>query len=164
MAKQSRGVQVRGIDNCLIRLSRCCNPVPGDKIIGYVTRGEGVAVHRMDCQNIVHLLDSFEQSSEDAERASRLIDVFWVEDLPQELKYQTILRVIARDRRNLLAEISSAVAEEQIPILEFKVQSAKNISASVRMTIETTDQAQVERLIKRLKKIPSVVDVSRTGS
>lgn len=164
LAKQSRGVQVRGIDNCLIRLSRCCNPVPGDKIIGYVTRGEGVAVHRMDCQNIVHLLDSFEQSPEDAERASRLIDVFWVEDLPQELKYQTILRVIARDRRNLLAEISSAVAEEQIPILEFKVQSAKNISASVRMTIETTDQAQVERLIKRLKKIPSVVDVSRTGS
>ena len=75
-----------------------------------------------------------------------------------------MLRVIARDRRNLLAEISSAVAEETIPILEFKVQSAKDISASVRMTIETTDQAQVERLIARLKKIPSVVDVSRTGS
>ncbi|HHV41953.1 MAG TPA: bifunctional (p)ppGpp synthetase/guanosine-3',5'-bis(diphosphate) 3'-pyrophosphohydrolase [Clostridiaceae bacterium] len=163
LASQSRGVQVRGIDNCLIRLSRCCNPVPGDKIIGYVTRGEGVTVHRLDCKNIKHLLDSFDQSPEDAERAARLIDVFWVEDLPEELKYQTILRVIARDRRNLLAEISSAVAEETIPILEFKVQSAKDISASIRITIETKDQAQVERLVKRLKAIPGVVDVSRTG-
>ena len=130
-------MQVRGIDNCLIRLSRCCNPVPGDKIIGYVTRGEGVAVHRMDCHNIKHLVESFDESPEAAERASRLIDVFWVEDLPEELKYQTILRVIARDRRNLLAEISSAVAIETIPILEFKVQSAKDISASIRITIET---------------------------
>ncbi len=164
IASQSRGVQVRGIDNCLIRLSRCCNPVPGDKIIGYVTRGEGVAVHRMDCHNIKHLVESFDESPEAAERASRLIDVFWVEDLPEELKYQTILRVIARDRRNLLAEISSAVAIETIPILEFKVQSAKDISASIRITIETKDQAQVDRLIKRLKAIPSVVDVSRAGA
>ncbi len=164
IAKQSRGVQVRGIENCLIRLSRCCNPVPGDKIIGYVTRGDGVAIHRMDCPNIVHLLDAFDKSPEDAERASRLIDVFWVEDLPDELKYQTVLRIIARERSNLLAEISSAVAVEQIPILEFKMQYAKDLSARFRLTIETKDNEQVDRLIKRLYTIPSVVDVSRTGS
>ena len=71
---------VKGIDNVLTRLSRCCSPLPGDPIIGYVTRGKGVAVHRKDCHNIRTIVESAENSPQDAERASRLIDVYWTDD------------------------------------------------------------------------------------
>lgn len=159
-AKQDSGVTVRGLDNVLIKLSRCCSPVPGDSIIGYVTRGVGVTVHRTDCSNVRHLLEAFDRSPEDAERASRLIDVEWT-DSAASGTYPVDLLVIARDRKNLLTEVSHAISEESIRILQANMRSAKDISAHMAITVEVQNQEQCDRLVGRLKAIRSVVDVLR---
>lgn len=155
-------VKVRGLDNALLKMSRCCNPVPGDQIIGYVTRGMGVAVHRIDCPNIRNILDSFDRSPEDAERASRLIDVEWTtESAESHRMYPVEIRVIARDRANLLAEISAAIADEQIPVQSARISSARDISANLLLTVEIENQEQYDKLVGRIKAIDSVVSVSR---
>ena len=161
-ASKSVGVKVHGIDNVLIKLSRCCSPVPGDSIIGYVTRGVGVTVHRTDCSNVRHLLEAFDRSPVDAERASRLIDVEW-EDQADSGTYPVDLLVIARDRKNLLTEVSHAISEEQIRILQANMRSAKDISAHMQITVEVQNQEQCDRLVGRIKAIRSVVDVTRSN-
>ncbi|HZK29293.1 MAG TPA: TGS domain-containing protein, partial [Clostridia bacterium] len=155
-------VKVKGLENALVKISRCCNPVPGDQIIGYVTRGMGVAVHRIDCPNIRSILDSFDRSPEDAERASRLIDVLWVSETGSpHRRYPVNLRVIARDRANLLAEISAAIAEEHVSVLSARLSSARDISANLLMTVEIENQEQYDRLVGRIKAVDSVVSVAR---
>ncbi|MGI6158056.1 MAG: ACT domain-containing protein, partial [Saccharofermentanales bacterium] len=154
-------VKVKGLDNALIRMSRCCSPVPGDEIIGYVTRGTGVAVHRIDCPNIRNILDAFDRSPEDAERASRLIDVVWTNQEGSHRSYPVDLRVIARDRSNLLAEISAAIADEHVSVHSARISSARDISANLFMTVEIENQEQYDRLVGRIKAIDSVVSVSR---
>lgn len=155
-------VKVRGLDNALIKMSRCCNPVPGDQIIGYVTRGMGVAVHRIDCPNIRNILNSFDRSPEDAERASRLIDVEWTtRPVESHRLYPVDIRIIARDRANLLAEISAAIADEQIPVQSAHISSARDISANLLLTVEIENQEQYDKLVGRIKAIDSVVSVSR---
>lgn len=157
---KGEGVLVKGIDNVLVKMSRCCSPVPGDPIIGYVTRGKGVAVHRTDCPNIRHLLLASENSPIYAERASRLIDVEW-DNQVKEGKFQVELQIVSRDRQHLLADISGAISEERIPIISGRINSAKDISASLLMVIEVKDQKQLEQLIGRLKAISGVIDVRR---
>ena len=155
-------VTVKGLDNALVKISRCCNPVPGDQIIGYVTRGMGVAVHRIDCPNIRHILDAFDRSPEDAERASRLIDVAWTDQsLGAHRLYPVDIRIIARDRTNLLAEISATIADEQVPVQAARISSARDISANLLLTVEIENQEQYDRLVGRIKAIDSVVSVSR---
>ncbi len=155
-------VKVRGLDNALVKMSRCCNPVPGDQIIGYVTRGMGVAVHRIDCPNIRNILDSFDRSPEDAERASRLIDVLWTtEGQGSHRTYPVDIRIIARDRTNLLAEISAAIADEQVSVQSARISSARDISANLLVTVDIENQEQYDRLVGRIKAIDSVVSVSR---
>ncbi|NLA71895.1 MAG: bifunctional (p)ppGpp synthetase/guanosine-3',5'-bis(diphosphate) 3'-pyrophosphohydrolase [Clostridiaceae bacterium] len=155
-------VKVKGLENALVKISRCCNPVPGDEIIGYVTRGMGVAVHRIDCPNIRSILDSFDRSPEDAERASRLIDVLWMTETGSSHRtYPVNLRVIARDRTNLLAEISAAIAEEHVSVQSARMSSARDISANLLMTVDIENQEQYDRLVGRIKAVDSVVSVSR---
>ncbi len=160
-AAADQGVIVKGIDNCLVRLSRCCSPVPGDPIIGYVTRGKGVAVHRTDCPNIRHLLESAGQSAQDAEKASRLIDVAWDVDSPST-SYQVTLKILAYDRRHLLAEISNAIAEEKVSIISGQMMAMKDVTATVIMTVEVTSQSQYDRVLGRIKAISDVIDVKRS--
>lgn len=155
------GVEVRGIDNALTKLASCCSPVPGDSIIGYVTRGSGVTVHRADCKNILHLMEVSDRSPKDAERASRLIDVFWADDENSNRAFQVELKIIARDRPRLLLEISNAISEEQVPILSGRMQSARDFTASFLMHVELKDQAQLDKLCGRLKAIQGVMAVTR---
>lgn len=153
------GVVVKGVDNCLVRLSRCCSPVPGDPIIGYVTRGKGVAVHRTDCSNIRHLLQSSGGSADDAEKASRLIDVAWNKE--DTGPFQVELKILAHDRRHLLADISNAIAEEKISILSGQMTAMKDVTATLIMTIEVQDQKQYDRVLGRIKAVRDVIDVRR---
>ncbi len=153
-------VKVQGLDNALVKLSKCCNPVPGDAIIGYITRGQGVAVHRMNCTNIRHILEKFDRSQADAERAARLIDVSWI-DSSSHSTYPVDLQIIARDRARLLAEISAAIAEEHASVQSASMSSAKDISANIMMTVNVENQEQFDRLIGRIKAIDSVVRVTR---
>ena len=162
--KQSRrydhGIVVKGIENCLVKMSRCCSPVPGDPIIGYVTRGKGVAVHRTDCTNIRHLLEAAAGSGADAEKASRLIDVAWSQE-DTSSTYQVELKILARDRRHLLGDISNAIAEEKVSILSGQMTAMKDVTATLVMSVEVSSQQQYDRLLGRIKAVKDVIEVRR---
>ena len=160
-AKESNlGIVVPGIENCLVTLSRCCSPIPGDRIIGYITRGRGVAVHRMDCSNIRNILESAAASPKDAERASRLIEVFWSADKISKA-FQVELTILAHDRRNLLADVSNAISDEKVSIISGNMSSLKDVTATLVMTLEVANQTQYDRIIGRLKAIKDVIEVRR---
>jgi len=154
------GIVVKGIENCLVHLSRCCSPVPGDPIIGYVTRGNGVGVHRTDCSNIRNILKNSGDTAKDAEKASRLIDVYWDERGEQE-SYQVEISILAHDRRHLLADISNAISEEKVSIITAQLQAMKDVTANFNMTIEVKSQNQYDRVVGRLKAIRDVIEVRR---
>ncbi len=143
------GVVVKGIDNCLVRLSRCCNPVPGDEIIGYITRGRGVSVHRSDCINI----------SADQEEEERLIDVKW--RTTNDVAYKADITLMANDRTSLLLDVTNCITEAKIPIKAVNARTTKEQITVITLTLEITNTEQLEKIIKRLRKIDSVFDVTR---
>ncbi len=157
--KNDPGVTVTGLDNVLVKLARCCSPVPGDSIIGYITRGVGVSVHRTNCPNIQSLLEKSDHSPEDAERASRLIDVTWTGS--KKAGVYIDLRIISHDRPSLLADISHVIAEENFTIVSGQMQSANDMTANFLLTIKITDNVELEKLIGRIKAISDVISVFR---
>lgn len=161
--KHGYDISVRGMSGMLVKLAHCCNPVPGDEIIGFITRGTGVTVHRMDCSNIRHIMSAAENSPRDAERASRLIEVSWGEEARNK-NFDVALTIYARDRNHLLADISNAIAEEKISILSGKIQSAKDFTATLNMVVQVSEQSQLDKLLGRLKAIEGVIDVERAQS
>ncbi len=146
------GVIVEGIDNCLVRISHCCSPVPGDKIIGYVTRGRGVAVHRKDCINIVNARFSPEEEQ-------RFINVCWAREVEND--FQALLCITAIDRNALLVDIATITAELKIPIKGLNARTVKNNVAIIEISIEIKDTEHLENAIKRLKQIDGVQSVIR---
>lgn len=143
------GVIVKGIDNCLVRLSRCCNPVPGDEIIGYITRGRGVSVHRSDCTNITANL----------EEEGRLIDVKWYST--NDVAYKADITIMANDRASLLLDVTNCIAEAKTPIKAINARTTKEQITVINMTLEITNTDQLEKLMKKLKKVDSVFEVNR---
>lgn len=146
------GIVVKGIDNCLVRLSRCCNPVPGDDIIGYITRGRGVSVHTKDCPNIVNTLDG----------ETRLIEVNWYKESSKITSYKADINVLANDRTALLMEITNAIGEARIPLKAINARTTKDQIVVMTLTLEITDTEQLERIIKKLKKVDGVFEVTRS--
>lgn len=154
------GIEVKDIENCKVNLSRCCSPVPGDLIIGYITRGRGVAVHRQDCTNIRSILEKSASSVLEAEKASRLIEVSW--NIAQRKgNYPVALKIMAHDRWHLFGDISNALADEKINIISGSMNAVKDVTAVLDITIEVSSQEQYNRVIGRLKAIPDVISVSR---
>lgn len=143
------GIIVKGIENCLVRLSRCCNPVPGDSIIGYITRGRGVSVHRSDCTNIVN------NSGED----ERLIEVKWYTAI--NVAYKADITVMANDRTALLMELTNTIGEAKIPLKAINARTTRDQIAIINLTLEINDTEQLEKIIKKLRKIDSVFEVTR---
>lgn len=144
------GIVVKGIDNCLVRLSKCCNPVPGDAIIGYITRGRGVSVHRRDCTNVKYI-----------ENDDRLIEVSWYTDTSKNMAYNANITVMANDRTALLMEITNAIGESKIPLKAINARATKDQIAVMNLTLEITDTEQLDKIIKKLKKVDSVFEVTR---
>lgn len=143
------GVIVKGIDNCLVRLSRCCNPVPGDAIIGYVTRGRGVSVHRADCTNVV------KNQNED----ERLIEVKWY--TAANVAYKAEVNLLANDRASLLMEITNTIADSKIRLKAINARTTRDQIAVIKLTLEINDTEQLDKIIKKLKKVDSVFEVTR---
>ncbi|TYQ12894.1 UNVERIFIED_CONTAM: GTP pyrophosphokinase [Acetivibrio alkalicellulosi] len=143
------GIVVKGIDNCLVRISRCCNPVPGDDIVGYITRGRGVSVHRMDCSNVTNTIDG----------DNRLIDVSWY--TANNASYKAEITVMANDRTALLMEITNVIGESKIPLKAINARTTKEQIAIMSLTLEITNTEQLEKIIKKLKKVDSVFEVTR---
>ena len=144
------GVIVKGIDNCLVKLSRCCNPLPGDEIIGYITKGRGVSVHRTDCVNCKELLAD----------EQRLIEVQWYKE--NNASYMAELEIYANDRSGLLADITVAVGELKANIVSINARTLQNNRvAIITLGVEVDNIETLNVVIKVIRKVDSVYDVHR---
>ncbi|CAM3112452.1 bifunctional (p)ppGpp synthetase/guanosine-3',5'-bis(diphosphate) 3'-pyrophosphohydrolase [Filibacter tadaridae] len=146
------GVIVRGIDNLLIRLSKCCNPVPGDEIVGFITKGRGVSVHRSDCPNI----------SAGDEEIDRIIEVEWAHGTSSTRKeFQVDIEVSAFDRQGLLNEVMMVVAETKTTMVAVSGKADRDKIARINMTIKITDIAHLHRIVDRIKQVRDIYSVQR---
>lgn len=144
------GIIVKGIDNCLVKLSKCCNPVPGDEIIGYITRGRGVTVHTKDCVNVKDLFKEEE----------RIIDVYWAQESTNK-SYNVEMTVYANDREELLGDIMRTAQQDNSKIVGVQAKSNKEKIVMVKLTLEVKDIEAVNKIQRELGKIDSVYDVKR---
>ena len=152
-AKPSQnGIIVKGIDNCLVKLSKCCNPVPGDEIIGYITRGRGVSVHRTDCVNAKNLLSE----------GNRIIDVYWNDN--KKTTYSVDIEVYANDRKGLLADIIKVLGDNKCTIMAVTSRATREKIAITELTIEVENIEKLNGVLKALRKIDSVYEVKRKKS
>ncbi len=142
----SNGVNIMGTGGLLVNMARCCKPVPGDKIVGYVTRGRGVTVHRADCVNI-------------GNEPERLIEVAWGQ-ASQEQRYSVAVEIVAFDREGLMLDISTVMADEKVNMSSVNVSVRQNI-ATFNLTIEISDMQKLTRILTRLENIPSVTEARR---
>ena len=149
----SNGVIVKGESGMLVRFARCCNPLPGDSIVGYITRGRGVSVHRADC---VSLKDP------DVEK-DRLIEVEW-EAQGANASYEAEIRLITYNRTGLLAEISVMLAAQNVPVSAISGHAYKDSTYIFHVSIIIKDTAQLNRIIRELQKWPDVIEVDRVSS
>ena len=145
----SVGVVVEGIDNCLVRLSKCCNPVPGDEIVGFITRGRGVSVHRKDCINMKDLI------SQDG----RMIDVYWYDE-PRP-SYSVDIEIYANDRAGLLSDIIKEVGNNKCKLIAVNSKANKERIAMTEITVEVENLEELNKILKNLRKVDSVYEVKR---
>ncbi|HWQ30924.1 MAG TPA: bifunctional (p)ppGpp synthetase/guanosine-3',5'-bis(diphosphate) 3'-pyrophosphohydrolase, partial [Negativicutes bacterium] len=143
------GVRVKGVENILIRFSKCCNPVPGDEIVGYITKGRGVSVHQKDCPNVSDLMTEEE----------RFIEVEWTSQA--KVSYNADVEVRATDRKGLLAEITTIIDESKVNINAFHTRVTKDKLAIINFILEINDIEQLNKLIRKFRKIEGVMDVFR---
>ncbi len=148
--KRESGVRVRGIDNLLIRLSKCCNPVPGDEIVGFITKGRGVSVHRADCTNI-----------DSTVAQSRLIPVEWETTLNVNKEYNVDIEITGYDRRGLLNAVLQAVNETKTNISAVSGKTDRNKMATINMTIMIHNVSHLHKVVERIKQIPDIYSVRR---
>ena len=143
------GVVVKGIENCLVKLSKCCNPVPGDNIIGYITKGRGVSVHRTDCVNVKDLI----------KEEDRIIDVYWYTE--ETAAYNVDITVFANDRAGLLAEVIQVLGNVKTKLIALNSKTTKEHIATIEITIEVENIEELNKVLKELRKIDSVYEVAR---
>ncbi len=155
VARSKSGIVVKGIDDMAVRFSRCCNPVPGDEIVGFVTRGRGMSIHRTDCVNIINLSE--------AERI-RLIDAEWEASLTEERgQYQAGIKLFAHNRQGLLMEVSKVFTEFKIDINSLNTHISKQGVATMELGFVVTGREQLKRIVEKLHQIQSVIDIERTA-
>ncbi|MBU5466498.1 bifunctional (p)ppGpp synthetase/guanosine-3',5'-bis(diphosphate) 3'-pyrophosphohydrolase [Virgibacillus sp. MSJ-26] len=151
LGKKDSGVQVAGVDNLLVRLSKCCNPVPGDKIVGYITKGRGVSVHRADCPN-----------AQTEEAKERYIDVAWKQHHLPQRQFHVDLEITGYDRRGLLNEVLQSVNEMKTNITHVNGRSDRNKMATIQITILINNIAHLHKVVDRIKQIKDIYTVTRT--
>ncbi|MCI8272915.1 MAG: bifunctional (p)ppGpp synthetase/guanosine-3',5'-bis(diphosphate) 3'-pyrophosphohydrolase [Clostridia bacterium] len=143
------GIVVKGIDNCLVKLSKCCNPLPGDEIIGYITKGRGVSVHRKDCVNINDLL----------KEENRIIEVKWYDQ--EKVSYMVEIIVSANDRNGLLGDMLYKINEFKARILTVNAKASKEKIVTTEIALEVDSLESLNKIMRELKKVDSVYDVKR---
>lgn len=149
----SPGVKVKGIDNVLVRFAKCCNPVPGDEIIGYITKGRGVSVHRKDCENIKNLIIS---------DSSRIIDVEWEKEKSGKAEYITQIEVRSEDRQGLLAEVMETILQTKIALYAVNAKPTKANVAIIDIKLRISDVEKLKDVMRKMRKIKGVIAVYRT--
>ena len=157
VSKKSRsGIVVKGIHDVAVRFSRCCSPVPGDEIVGFVTRGRGVSIHRTDCVNVINL---------PADERARLIDAEWQqpENQNSQERYSTEIQIYANNRIGMFVDISKVFTERQIDITSMNVRTSKQGKATIIMTFDIHGIEELNRLTDKLRQIEGVLDIERTA-
>ena len=148
------GVSVKGVDNLLIRFAKCCNPVPGDEIIGFITKGRGLSVHRADCSNLASLSD---------EEKERFIEVEW--DVEKDFRsFETDIALLAEDRKGLFASISKICEDMDVHITGVMGKSNSDNTANFTITVQISNVNQIAQLIRRLKSVEGMIEVHRGNS
>ncbi len=157
IAKAGKGIVVKGIDDVAVRFSKCCNPVPGDEIVGFVTRGRGVTIHRTDCVNVLHLAES---------ERERLIDAEWQSGVQTSAgeKYTTEIKIYGNNRTGLLVDISKILTERGIDVTSMNVRTSKQGTATITMSFDISSVDELNRIIDRLRQVESVLDIERSAS
>ena len=152
--RSKNGITVKGIHDVAVRFSKCCSPLPGDEIVGFVTRGRGVSIHRTDCVNVINLPEI---------ETSRLIDAEWEETEENSgEKYVAEIKIFANNRNGLLADVSKALTEKNINILALNTRANKQNVATMSITFEISGKDELIRIIDKMRSIEGVVDIERT--
>ena len=153
--KAINGILVEGLDNCLIKFSKCCTPVPGDEVIGFITRGAGISVHRKDCPNYLKQLESGNPAD-----AGRWIKVQWADTLTE--RYTTTLSLLVRDRIGLLMDVAAALSTLNVNVVS--IQSVtKGDTATITLSMEVKNAAEIKLVMNKLNSIKDVLEVSRAS-
>lgn len=153
--KSKGGIVVRGANDVAVRFSKCCNPVPGDEIVGFITRGRGISIHRTDCVNLLNMPES--------DRA-RLIEAEWqVSEAETTQTYTTEINIYANNRKGLLAEVSKIFLELDIDIITINVSNNKKGRATLSMSFDITGVEQLNRIIAKIRNVEGVIDIERTA-
>ncbi|MCL2577230.1 MAG: bifunctional (p)ppGpp synthetase/guanosine-3',5'-bis(diphosphate) 3'-pyrophosphohydrolase [Defluviitaleaceae bacterium] len=153
-SKHQSGVIVRGVGDTAVRFARCCGPLPGDEILGYVTRGRGLTVHRTDCINVIHM-DELDRR--------RLIDAHWQKDMKRDASFHTEMRIDCNNRDGLLADISRVLFEEKASVKSVNVRTVQS-EAIMYFGLEVSDGGQLDFLTKKLKNVQGVCEITRVSS
>lgn len=151
--KSGNGIVVKGIHDLAVRFSKCCAPVPGDEIVGFVTRGRGISIHRTDCINIMSLPE---------EERERLIPAEWQAPEGEIAKYRTEIKLFANNRVGLLVDISKVFTERSIDITSINTRTSKQGMATVSMSFDTAGVEELRALIEKLRQIPGIIDIERS--
>lgn len=150
--KEQTGVTVKGVDNLLIRFSKCCSPVPGDEIIGFITKGRGISVHRKDCINVLSMPE---------EERQRFIEVEW-DKQKENMSYDTDINIIAEDRKGLFSDLSRVCEDMDVHITGVNAKSAKDGIVNITMTVSINNTSQIEKVLRNLRSVQGVADVYRS--
>ena len=150
--KSEQGIIVEGLDNCLVKFSKCCSPVPGDEIVGFITRGYGVSVHRKDCPHA-------DPARRPPEEAGRWIKVSWGGKTRES--YRTNLQVVSKDRPNLLVDISTILSAAKVHVSSLNARSTADGFALISLAVDVSDSQQLQAVMRRLEQISGVMRVTR---
>ena len=155
-SKVSSGVIVEGLDSCLVKFAQCCNPLPGDPIIGFITRGSGVSIHKADCPNV-------HNSMKDPEQVSRWVSAEWADNATRREVFKSAIDLLAHDRGLLLADVSITLSNMHIPIHALQAREMKDGMTAITLTLGTTNLEQLSNIMANLRKIEGVVEVKRSN-
>ena len=154
VAKSKSGIVVKGIHDVAVRFSKCCNPIPGDEIVGFVTRGRGITIHRTDCVNVLNMSEM---------DRSRLIEAEWQRaDSKVSEKYMAEINIYANNRTGLLVDLSKLLTERKIDVRSMNSRTNKQEKATISLSFEVKSKEELNSLIGKIRQIESVIDVERT--
>lgn len=155
-SKSSNGVIVEGIDDMLVNLARCCNPMRGDEIIGYITRGNGVSIHKCSCKNVPD-----KEERDNSENAARWVNAHWDDEVSKAESYQATVEVLATDRTGLIADVTNVLSSLHIYIHSINSSESKNGVATIRVTITVSNMEHLKGILSKLSSINGVQTVAR---
>ena len=149
----SGGVVVEGIDNCPVKFAKCCSPLPGDEIIGFVTRGFGVSIHKKDCANV-------RESLRHPENRARWVNAYWADDVRED--YKATLELVCMDRANLVSDVALALGDMRVPIYSLDARAAEQGRARMTVTVGINNTEHLNTVVARLRKVKDVMSVTRS--